>query len=175
MLIALALLLDFMTEEFPLDVGGFRYHPAGFAVLTGVLSLAYPAVGALIASRLPVNPIGWIFCAEGLLFATQRFMAAYADYVLLEVLTNIRSAARSLLPNATETKIMFTANARALRHFLEMRGGIVGDEEMRRYAAALLECLQVEAPAPFSDFKRDALLDGTLIVRKVELPAELLV
>jgi thymidylate synthase (FAD) len=92
-----------------------------------------------------------------------------------EFLRNIRSAARSLLPNATETKIVVTANARALRHFLEIRGGIVGDEEMRRYAAALLECLQVEAPALFGDFRCESLPDGTPIVRKVGLPAELLV
>ena len=71
-LITLALVLDFMTEEFPLEISGFRYDP-GFAVLTGVLSLAYPAVGALIASRLPANPIGWIFCGTGLIYATQRF------------------------------------------------------------------------------------------------------
>jgi hypothetical protein len=71
-LITLALVLDFTTEELPLDVGGLRYHP-GFAVLTGVLSLAYPAVGALIASRLPTNPIGWIFCGLGLIYVTQRF------------------------------------------------------------------------------------------------------
>jgi hypothetical protein len=35
-LIALALVLDFTTEELPLELGGFRYDP-GFAVLTGVL------------------------------------------------------------------------------------------------------------------------------------------
>jgi hypothetical protein len=82
-LITLALVLDFMTEELPLDVGGLRYHP-GFAVLTGVLSLAYPAVGALIASRLPTNSIGWIFCGLGLIYVTQRFTTAYADHALLE-------------------------------------------------------------------------------------------
>jgi hypothetical protein len=81
-LITLALVLDFMTEEFSFEEGGFRYSP-GFAVLTGVLSLAYPAVGALIASRLPANPIGWIFCGLGLLYVTQRFTTAYADYALL--------------------------------------------------------------------------------------------
>ena len=32
-----------------------------------------------------------------------------------------RQAARSVLPNATETKIFVTANARALRHFIELR------------------------------------------------------
>ena len=84
-LITLALVLDFTTEELPLDVGGFRYDP-GFAVLTGVLSLAYPAVGALIASRLPTNPIGWIFCGLGLIYVTQRFATAYADHALLETL-----------------------------------------------------------------------------------------
>jgi hypothetical protein len=82
-LITLALVLDFTTEELPLEVGGFRYDP-GFAVLTGVLSLAYPAVGALIASRLPTNPIGWIFCGLGLIYVTQRFTTAYADHALLE-------------------------------------------------------------------------------------------
>jgi signal transduction histidine kinase len=82
-LITLALVLDFTTEELPLELGGFRYDP-GFAVLTGLLSLAYPAVGALIASRLPTNPIGWIFCGLGLIYATQRFAMAYADHALLE-------------------------------------------------------------------------------------------
>jgi len=84
-LITLALVLDFMTEELPLEVGGFRYDP-GFAVLTGVLSLAYPAVGALIASRLPTNPIGWIFCGLGLIYVTRRFTTAYADHAFLETL-----------------------------------------------------------------------------------------
>jgi hypothetical protein len=82
-LIMLALVLDFMTEELPFDYGGVRYDP-GFAVLTGVLSLAYPTVGALIASRLPTNPIGWIFSGTGLLYVAQRFTTAYADYTLLQ-------------------------------------------------------------------------------------------
>jgi hypothetical protein len=81
-LITLALVLDFMTEELPLEMGGFRYDP-GFAVLTGVLSLAYPAVGALIASRLPTNPIGWIFCGLGLIYVTRRFTTEYADHAML--------------------------------------------------------------------------------------------
>jgi hypothetical protein len=81
-LIALALLLDFLTDTtfLPPDarVG------LTLAVLTGMLSLAYPTVGALIASRLPTNPIGWIFCGVGLLYVVQRLTEAYADYALLE-------------------------------------------------------------------------------------------
>jgi hypothetical protein len=81
--ITLALVLDFMTEELTFLEGGFRLSP-GFAVLTGMLSLAYPTVGALIASRLPTHPVGWIFCGMGLLYTAQRFGTAYADYALLE-------------------------------------------------------------------------------------------
>jgi signal transduction histidine kinase len=88
-LIALALLpifLDFVTpESIPLPLAG--RPSSGFAVLTGVLSLAYPMVGALIASRLPSNPIGWIFCSVGLLYTAQRFSLAYADYAVVENLT----------------------------------------------------------------------------------------
>jgi signal transduction histidine kinase len=81
-LIALALPLDFLTDDAPLPPGARL--GTGFAVLTGVLSLAFPTVGALIASRLPTNPIGWIFCGMGLLYVAQRFTTAYADYALLE-------------------------------------------------------------------------------------------
>ncbi len=76
----------------------------------------------------------------------------------------IRSAARSLLPNATETKILITANARALRHLFKVRGSIPGDEEMRQAAAELLRHLQVEAPSIFFDFKIGTLADGSPIV-----------
>jgi hypothetical protein len=78
------LLLDFLTGEvIPAGMPGERPDPA-FAVVTGVLSLAFPTVGALIASRLPANPIGWIFCCMGLLYGAARFTEAYADYALLE-------------------------------------------------------------------------------------------
>jgi signal transduction histidine kinase len=55
----------------------------GLAVLMVVIALAYPTVGALIASRLPANPIGWLFCGLGLFFVAQRFTEVYADYALL--------------------------------------------------------------------------------------------
>jgi hypothetical protein len=83
-LIGLALLLDLLTGEvIPAGVPGER-PGLGFAVLTGVLSLAFPMVGALIASRLPTNPIGWLFCGMGVLYTAGRFTSAYADYALGE-------------------------------------------------------------------------------------------
>src|SRR5829696_215291 len=93
--IGLALLLDFLTDTSVVRVGFFlsAYESRGLVpgdadprlyALTGVLSLAYPIVGALIASRLPTNPIGWILCGVGVLYTGQRFTIAYADYALLE-------------------------------------------------------------------------------------------
>src|SRR5215216_5388861 len=75
-LIGLTLLLDFLTTV--LDRGQV------FAILALVLSLAYPTVGALIASRLPANPIGWIFCGVGLLYAGGSFTDVYPTYALRE-------------------------------------------------------------------------------------------
>jgi thymidylate synthase (FAD) len=73
----------------------------------------------------------------------------------------IRSAARSVLPNATETKIVVTANARALRHFFKIRGAIPGDVEMREVAAELFRRVRKEAPQLFRDFALQRLPDGT--------------
>lgn len=62
-----------------------------------------------------------------------------------------RQAARSVLPNSAETKIVATGNARALRHFCEMRGSGSADLEIRRLAGAVLRMLQQEAPNIFGD------------------------
>jgi thymidylate synthase (FAD) len=64
----------------------------------------------------------------------------------------VREAARSLLPNATETKMVFTANARALRHFIEYRGSEHADAEMRAVALRVLEIMSHECPAIFGDY-----------------------
>ena len=73
----------------------------------------------------------------------------------------IRQAARSVLPNATETKIFVTANVRAWRHFIEMRGAAYADWEIRRLAVTILEILKGEAPLLFGDFTVRDLPDGT--------------
>jgi len=83
-----------------------------------------------------------------------------------ETRRSIRSAARSILPNATETKIVFSANGRALRHFLDVRGGIIGDLEMRRVSALVFSLLQQEAPALLADFEKLAPGDGYPLIRR---------
>jgi len=72
-----------------------------------------------------------------------------------------RQAARSVLPNATETKIFVTANARALRHFLEQRGSSFAEPEIRKLAGKILDVLQKESPNLFSDYEKKPLPDGT--------------
>jgi len=71
-----------------------------------------------------------------------------------------RQAARSVLPNATETKIFVTGNARALRHFIELRGSEHADVEIRKVAVAVLRIMQGEAPAMFADYTLVPLADG---------------
>ena len=72
-----------------------------------------------------------------------------------------RQAARSVLPNATETKIFVTANARALRHFVELRGSEHAEVEIRKVAGHVLRLLQADAPNLFGDFELTPLPDGT--------------
>ena len=71
-----------------------------------------------------------------------------------------REAARSVLPNATETKIFVTANARAMRHFLEMRGSAEADVEIRKVALRMLAILQDDSPHLFGDYGLVNLPDG---------------
>jgi thymidylate synthase (FAD) len=76
-----------------------------------------------------------------------------------------RQAARSVLPNATETKITVTANARALRHFLEQRGSAFAEPEIRKLANVMLDLLVKESPNLFGDYERVPLPDGTFEVK----------
>jgi thymidylate synthase (FAD) len=75
-----------------------------------------------------------------------------------------RQAARSVLPNAAETKIVVTGNARAWRHFIEMRGSGSADVEIRRLAVAVLGVLREEAPNMFGDLHTATQPDGTEVV-----------
>ena len=64
----------------------------------------------------------------------------------------IRQSARSVLPNCVETKIAATANARALRHFFELRGSIHADVEIARLAVVMCKMMKEYAPNIFGDY-----------------------
>lgn len=76
-----------------------------------------------------------------------------------------REAARSVLPNGTETKIVVSANARAWRTMLELRTGEGAEAEIRRMAVGCLKVLQADAPAFFSDFDIYTAEDGQVSAR----------
>ncbi|MGI8624679.1 MAG: hypothetical protein ACR2NB_14645 [Solirubrobacteraceae bacterium] len=66
-------------ESTPADDFGL----AGFGGLAFlVAALAFASTGALVASRLPSNAIGWIFCVIGFLLAVGSLPHQYADYAL---------------------------------------------------------------------------------------------
>ena len=64
-----------------------------------------------------------------------------------------RQAARSVLPNATETRLVVTGNYRAWRHFVEMRATEQADVEIRRVAVECLRQLRDVAPNVFGDYE----------------------
>jgi thymidylate synthase (FAD) len=70
-------------------------------------------------------------------------------------------AANSVLPTATETRLVVTGNYRAWRHFVAMRASEHADVEIRRLALACLRELQRVAPHVFQDFRISSLADGT--------------
>src|SRR5215210_672937 len=69
-------LLDFFNPSVPTRGGPFSN------LFIAVALLAYPTVGAIVASRRPKNLVGWILCAIGLLFGVEAFAEAYPYYAL---------------------------------------------------------------------------------------------
>jgi len=76
-----------------------------------------------------------------------------------------RQAARSILPNACETKIFVTGNSRAWRHFLELRGSPHADTEIRLLAVEICKVLKRESPNIFHDIELVDEPDGLPSVR----------
>ena len=94
-----------------------------------------------------------------------RVETTFPDLPRTQRLKMAREAARSVLPNATETKILFSANARALRWIVTLRGGEGAEPEIRRLAVKLARLMREEAPNLFSDIEIVRLNDGTEGVR----------
>ena len=63
--------------------------------------------------------------------------------------------ARYVLPNATVSEIVITANFRELRHFFCVRTNPRAHWEIREIAIAMLKIMKKEAPIVFADFEID--------------------
>jgi hypothetical protein len=55
-------------------------------------ALSYAPIGALVASRRPANPVGWLVCMYGFVIALSFFCAEYAIYTLLAELGSLPAA-----------------------------------------------------------------------------------
>lgn len=74
-------------------------------------------------------------------------------------------AARCFLPNATETRLVWTMNMRAARNVIEQRGDVHADLEIRRLAVAFTRELKELAPITFADAEVYTADDGFEAVR----------
>lgn len=137
------------------------------------LSQRYVDPGAGQSNTGPVQPpISWgDEIAEGILEEAwsdmsrhyeklfQHFKAKNPDATRKEW----RQAARAVLPNMTETRLVFTGNYRALRHFFAMRCTVAADAEIRHLACLMLDECKKYAPNVFDDFLFETLPDGSRV------------
>jgi len=63
--------------------------------------------------------------------------------------------ARFILPNATESEIVLTANFRELRHLIKLRGDKAAQWEIRQLVIEMLKILKKEVPDVFQDMEID--------------------
>ncbi|APT92351.1 thymidylate synthase ThyX [Corynebacterium phocae] len=99
------------------------------------------------------------FMYEELLSGLEENLANEPNALLR--LKQARQAARSVLPNATESRIVVTGNYRAWREMIAAHATEHADEEMRTVAVAALKILMEQSPVIFSDFTITKLADGT--------------
>ena len=72
-----------LVEPASLDPLLPRPFPPPVAVQFALTLMAFPTVGALIASRQPSNPIGWLLCGMALTEALRGTASSYARYAVL--------------------------------------------------------------------------------------------
>lgn len=87
-------------------------------------------------------------------FKTQMESAKEA-YRMLKTLGIPPQDARYVLPNATETEIVITANMREWRHIIKLRGEPSSQWEIRRVVIEILRLLKKHCPSVFYDMEID--------------------
>ena len=77
----LAVLFYLLSSSVPLE--GRDRPPLAFLPVAVLAVLSFATVGALVASRRPENPIGWILSVVGVAMGFGFFAQGYADYALV--------------------------------------------------------------------------------------------
>src|SRR5208283_440823 len=83
-----------------------------------------------------------------------RELGIEEDGVPFHVKKEVTSALRRLAPIGLSTDIVWSANARTLRHVIEMRTAVGAEEELRLVFDEIARVMQAEAPGLFQDFTR---------------------
>lgn len=78
-----------------------------------------------------------------------------------------REAARAVLPNMTPTAIVVTGNHRSWREFLDKRGSIHADAEIRALAGMVYTLLIELEPAIYQDYRLGDVINGSPVVMNV--------
>src|SRR3954451_9062985 len=81
--LSMALLITSIIIAYAGDPHSFTSN-LGINLTAAPTLIAYATVGAIIASRRPENPIGWIFCSAALLVMLGAFAEDYARYAVLQ-------------------------------------------------------------------------------------------
>jgi hypothetical protein len=78
-------LLVLITSRLPVGIPVYAGAPVyDYWLLNTVIAVGFSTVGAVITPRLPrQNPVGWLFCAIGLVGGLRLFLAEYAIVTLL--------------------------------------------------------------------------------------------
>ncbi len=130
-------------------------HRAGF----GFSQASQRYIDYSVASRQAiVVPPGIIGEPNALVILRDGTADSFACYTQLLSRLNDRprkkacEIARAVLPNAVASEIVVTANARAWRHFIELRNHLAADEEMRRAAYLIGWALRRLWPTVMGDY-----------------------
>ena len=66
-----------------LNLSRLDAHVYDYWLENAVLAVSFSIIGAIIASRLPANPVGWLFCSAACTIAVEYLSAEYAIYALV--------------------------------------------------------------------------------------------
>jgi len=92
---------------------------------------------------------------EELQMSAAQALGLDGEGVPFAVKKEVTSALRRLAPIGLSTDIVWTANARTLRHVIELRTAAGAEEEMRLVFDRIAQLMKAEAPLLFADFERD--------------------
>jgi thymidylate synthase (FAD) len=123
-----------------------------------------PELHALFVERIDRAAREYEEMAERLLERQKAGMEILSAEARTDLRKKVQQTARSVLPNETEAPIVITANARAWRHFIEMRASDHAETEIRALAFRIYLCLAAADPILFGDYEIVEVADGTFAV-----------